>query len=98
MLQGFWAPLKHPTITRRPVRLKALVASINRRRAMPSPIPFSERATCSVAEAQQALGVGRSRLYELIQAGVVRTVRPAGGRQLVVVASLFDLAKREVGA
>jgi excisionase family DNA binding protein len=60
-------------------------------------IPFRERITCSVNEAAKALGIGRSKTYELIAARRIRTVRPDGGRQLVVVESLLALARTPEG-
>lgn len=52
-------------------------------------IPFRERITCSVAEAVEASGIGRTRLYEHIKQGDIR-IRKDGRRTLVLVASLVD--------
>lgn len=55
-----------------------------------SPIAFSERLTCSVAEASQVIGLSRSKIYELISGGAVRSVT-IGRRRLVSVLSLQQL-------
>jgi excisionase family DNA binding protein len=53
-------------------------------------IPFRERIFCTINEAAQATGSGRSKIYELIKAGRIRTIR-IDGRTKVVVASLLEL-------
>ena len=53
-------------------------------------IPFEERLTCSVAEACTAVGLSRSKIYELIGGGAVETVM-IGRRRLVRVHSLKRL-------
>jgi excisionase family DNA binding protein len=53
-------------------------------------IPFRERIFCTINEAAQATGSGRSKIYELIKAGRIRTIR-IDGRTKVVVASLVEL-------
>ena len=53
-------------------------------------IPFEERLTCSVAEACTAVGLSRSKIYELISGGAVETVM-IGRRRLVRVPSLKRL-------
>lgn len=53
-------------------------------------IPFDERLTCSVAEACTAVGLSRSKIYELISGGAVETVL-IGRRRLVRVPSLKRL-------
>lgn len=55
-----------------------------------SVVPFHERITCTVPEACQAIGLGRSKLYELIAEGQLRTTT-IGRRRLVVVRSLLTL-------
>jgi predicted DNA-binding transcriptional regulator AlpA len=45
-------------------------------------VPFSERPTCLIAEACQAAGFGRTKLYELMDEGQVQTVK-IGQRRLV---------------
>lgn len=54
-------------------------------------IPFHERITCTVPDALQATGIGRTKLYDLIGKGLVETTK-VGTRTLVVVASLKRLA------
>lgn len=56
-------------------------------------VPFSERPTCSIAEACQAAGFGRTKLYELMDEGQVQTVK-IGRRRLVCVPSLLALLSR----
>ncbi len=45
------------------------------------------------AEAAQALGIGRSKLYDLMRAGVVPSVR-IGGCRRVAAADLTDVVSR----
>ncbi len=54
------------------------------------PIAFGERLTCSVAEASKAVGLSRSKLYELMSGGEVQSVT-IGRRRLVSVSSLMRL-------
>ena len=63
--------------------------------ALPDPIPgepvaFGERLTCSVDEACKAVGLSRSKIYELISGGEVQSVT-IGRRRLVNVSSLMRL-------
>lgn len=51
-------------------------------------ITFPERPTCSIAEACQAVGFGRTKLYELMDEGLVESVK-IGRRRLVRVPSLL---------
>ena len=51
---------------------------------------FGERLTCSVAEASKAIGLSRSKLYELMSGGEVQSVT-IGRRRLVSVSSLMRL-------
>lgn len=53
-------------------------------------IPFAQRLSCTVAEACIAMGLGRTKLYELIAAGTVETTS-IGRRRLVSVLSLLEL-------
>jgi excisionase family DNA binding protein len=53
-------------------------------------IPFYERPTCSISEACAAIGFGRSKLYDLIDAGAIDTIH-IGRRHLVRVSSLLKL-------
>lgn len=59
--------------------------SRNQRR---SNIPFQERPTCTVAEACDAAGLGKTKFYELMGAGAVETIS-VGRRRLVRVPSLL---------
>ena len=54
--------------------------------------PFVQRPTCTIAEACDAVGLGRTKLYELIGGGEVDTIT-IGRRRLVRVASLLKLLK-----
>ena len=54
--------------------------------------PFMERPTCTIAEACDAVGLGRTKLYELIGDGGIETIT-IGRRRLVRVASLLKLLK-----
>jgi excisionase family DNA binding protein len=56
----------------------------------PKTIPFAERLTCTINEAREATGLGRTKLYELIGAGHLATTT-VGRRRLVVVRSLLSL-------
>ncbi len=60
-------------------------------------IPFSQRLTCTVPEACEVSGLGRTKLYELIGKGRLDT-RTIGRRRLVVVSSLTGLLKTTVTA
>jgi hypothetical protein len=51
-------------------------------------IPFSQRLTCSVTEAIQVTGLGRTTINEEMRAGRIGSTRVAG-RRLVFVASLL---------
>jgi excisionase family DNA binding protein len=57
---------------------------------MTTTIPFEQRLSCTIEEACQATGIGRTKLYEEMTAGRVETTR-VGGRRLVLVASLKKL-------
>jgi excisionase family DNA binding protein len=57
-------------------------------------IPFDERPTCTIAEACSAVGLGRTKLYELIEGGTVDTVT-IGRRRLVRIPSLLHLLAPE---
>ena len=51
-------------------------------------LPFAQRLTCTVAEACEATGLGRTKIYELIGDGRVATTT-IGRRRLVIVQSLL---------
>jgi excisionase family DNA binding protein len=53
-------------------------------------LAFGERLACSVAEASKAVGLSRSKIYELISGGEVQSVT-IGRRRLVSVSSLMRL-------
>lgn len=53
-------------------------------------IPFAQRLTCTVGEACNATGLGRTKLYELIGAGCLDTTK-VGRRRLISVHSLRAL-------
>jgi hypothetical protein len=57
---------------------------------MTSAMAFRDRLSCTIPEACAATGLGRTKLYEEIGAGRVRT-RKFGTRTLIVVASLVAL-------
>jgi excisionase family DNA binding protein len=60
-------------------------------------IPFPERPTCTIPEACQASGLGRTKLYEEMADGHLEFVK-IGSRRLIVVPSLLKLltpTKRE---
>jgi excisionase family DNA binding protein len=53
-------------------------------------IPFAQRLTCTINEACEVTGLGRTKLYELIGDGHLATTT-VGRRRLVVVRSLLSL-------
>ena len=53
-------------------------------------IPFAQRLTCTINEACEATGLGRTKLYELIGTGQIATTA-VGRRRLVLVSSLQAL-------
>jgi excisionase family DNA binding protein len=55
-------------------------------------VPFTQRLTCTIGEACEVTGLGRTTLYELIGTGRLRTTT-VGRRRLVVVDSLLALLK-----
>ena len=52
-------------------------------------IHFADRPTCLIAEACQAIGFGRTKLYELMDEGLVQTVK-IGRRRLIRISSLLN--------
>jgi excisionase family DNA binding protein len=56
----------------------------------PKTLPFAQRLSCTIDEACEATGLGRTKLYELIGAGQLKTTT-VGRRRLVMVQSLFAL-------
>jgi excisionase family DNA binding protein len=59
-------------------------------RAAGAAMPFADRLTCTVAEACAATGLGRTKLYELMGAGLI-TSSTIGRRRLIQVPSLLKL-------
>lgn len=57
---------------------------------MSASIPFPQRLTCTIAEACEATGLGRTKIYGLISEGRIETVT-IGRRRLVLVGSLLKL-------
>ena len=57
------------------------------RAAEPSSMPFAQRLTCTIDDACEVTGLGRTKLYELIGSGRIVTTT-IGRRRLVVVRSL----------
>jgi excisionase family DNA binding protein len=53
-------------------------------------VPFAEKLTCTINEACEMTGLGRTKLYELIGDGQLATTT-VGRRRLVVVRSLLSL-------
>jgi hypothetical protein len=56
-------------------------------------LPFTERRWCSVAEACQFSGLGRTRIFEELAAGSIESKRD-GRRRLVSVPSLIARCER----
>jgi excisionase family DNA binding protein len=56
----------------------------------PQTVPFAEKLTCTINEAREMTGLGRTKLYELIGDGHLATTT-VGRRRLVVVRSLLLL-------
>jgi excisionase family DNA binding protein len=63
----------------------------------PKAIPFAQRFTCTISEACQLTGLGRTKLYELIGDGHLATTN-VGRRRLVVVRSLLSLLEAKTSA
>jgi excisionase family DNA binding protein len=61
-----------------------------------SAIPFSQRISCTITEASQVTGLGRTKIYEAISDGRLESVK-LDNRRLVVVASLLRLFGSTVG-
>jgi hypothetical protein len=61
---------------------------------MSNNIPFAQRHTCTILEACEATGLGRTKLYDLIGAGYLDTVT-IRRRRLVLVSSLLKLIKTD---
>jgi excisionase family DNA binding protein len=61
----------------------------------PKTIPFVQRFTCTINEACEVTGLGRTKIYELIGAGHLVTTT-VGRRRLVVVRSLLSFLESKV--
>ena len=60
-------------------------------------VPFAQKLTCTINEACEATGLGRTKLYELIGDGHLATTT-VGRRRLVVVRSLLSLLESNISA
>lgn len=71
-----------------------MVRAARGRRAPNSPveIPFMQRPTCTIKEACKASGMGRTKFYELIKGGELKTIS-VGRRRLVQVPSLLKFLR-----
>jgi hypothetical protein len=56
------------------------------------PVPFQQRITCSVSDAEAATGISRSQLYLEMKAGRLEYVK-RGTRRLIRVPSLLKLVE-----
>ncbi|MBS0278442.1 MAG: helix-turn-helix domain-containing protein [Proteobacteria bacterium] len=57
-------------------------------------IPFRQRLSCTVGEACDATGLGRSKIYLLMQEGVLASTT-VGRRRLILVESLLALLRSQ---
>jgi hypothetical protein len=57
-------------------------------------IPFWHRLGCSVPEAELATGLGRTKIYELLGTGQIKS-KHIGARRVISVASLRQLVEGE---
>lgn len=71
------------------------IRNVRRPRTPPKDIPFMQRPTCTIREACRAAGMGRTKFYELINGGELKTIS-IGRRRLVQVPSLLKFLKIEV--
>ncbi|MBR0752099.1 helix-turn-helix domain-containing protein [Bradyrhizobium jicamae] len=62
-----------------------------------SVLPFAQRLTCTIDDACEVTGLGRTKLYELIGAGRIVTTT-IGRRRLVVVRSLLALLETNMSS
>ena len=60
-------------------------------------VPFVQKLTCTINEACEMTGLGRTKLYELIGDGHLATTT-VGRRRLVVVRSLLSLLASNTSA
>ncbi|HXW71699.1 MAG TPA: helix-turn-helix domain-containing protein [Methylocella sp.] len=61
--------------------------------AVKTGVPLSERLAVSLNEGGQIIGIGRTRLYELIKNGELQSVR-LGGRRLIKTEALREFIGR----
>jgi excisionase family DNA binding protein len=59
-----------------------------------SSIPFADHITCTVAEACEVSGLGRTKIYEALTDGRLASTK-IDNRRLIIVASLFKLLEPE---
>jgi excisionase family DNA binding protein len=78
-------------------RKQSRCAPLTREGREPKTLPFAERISCSIDEACEATGLGRTKLYELIGAGQLITTT-VGRRRLVMVRSLLALLDTTMSA
>jgi excisionase family DNA binding protein len=57
-------------------------------------VPFQERLTCTVAQACEAVGIGPTKLYELIANGDLKSLN-VGRRRLIRVDSILKFLSIE---
>ena len=57
-------------------------------------VPFSERPTCTINQACEVSGLGRTKLYEAMADGRLVSIK-IDNRRLVVVALLLEMLKPE---
>jgi excisionase family DNA binding protein len=74
---------------------KSIPATANGREA--NAVPFAERLSCTINEACEATGLGRTKLYELIATDQLITAT-VGRRRLVMVRSLLALLDKTTSA
>lgn len=72
------------------VQIEHVAAADNRMPSHQDLLPFAQRLTCTIAQACEVTGLGRTKIYELIGSGRVTTTT-VGRRRLVVVQSLLTL-------
>jgi excisionase family DNA binding protein len=77
------------------VHTKSVPATANGREA--KAVPFAERLSCTINEACEATGLGRTKLYELISTDQLITTT-VGRRRLVMVRSLLALLDKTTSA
>lgn len=60
-------------------------------------IPFEQRYSCTVREAEEAIGLGHTKVSQLIADGKLESIK-VGGRRLVIVRSIMELGKTDAAA